>query len=552
MIENITLYKKLGYIATEHRTDHRQLLPVIACTAALWTLNAFWLANDTRPPVWDMALHQMYALNYVPGFSPAEGLRFWQLSGNYPPFVHLVIAAAFRLFHPSPHVAALANIPATFLLFWALSELAAYFTSVAAARWACVLMLLTPYLIWMSRETILDYWLSAGVATAWVILIRTDGFHSRGWSRLFGLVSALGMVTKWLFAGFMAIPFLFIAMRHRIWKDEERLVNAAQSLILAAAISGLWYAPNLAQLIRYFGQNAQIGALEGEPPVFSFQSLIYYLRLLEGYQFYALLFFLLVGGLAYFIWRSALRDPWLWIALVAGGWLVVTLLRTKDTRFTMPLLAPLLIIPGGWLSAWTTGSTSRFGRFGQVLVLAVLIIQAYATNFGISWLPQQVVIAQGYQGSLRWDWQLFSQHYFGILGAPRHEDWKQDEILQRVAEEARKRGAAMSLALVPDLARFDYFNFQLAAKLAKMPARIEHVVSAAHGLAAFDGYDFVVMSEMDQGMPWTTKDAQSLNQLIMDRQDIFKPVSSYRLPNGNAVRLYFTDHAKREPDRAKP
>jgi hypothetical protein len=99
----------------------------------------------------------------------------------------------------------------------------------------------------------------------------------------------------------------------------------------------------------------------------------------------------------------------------------------------------------------------------------------------------------------------------------------------------------MSLALVPDLARFNYFNFQLAAKLAKMPVRVEHVGSAASGIAAFDGYDFTVTSDMDQGMPWTTRDAAALNQLIVNRQDIFKPLTSYRLPNGDAVRLYFID-----------
>ena len=518
---------------------------IFLCAAALWALNAIWLANDTRPPVWDMALHQTYALNYVPGFQPSPELRLWQFSGNYPPFVHLLIAAAFRTFHPSPHVATLANLPASLVLFWALFELSLYFTSAAAARWACLLMLLTPYLIWMSRETVLDYWLSAWLAAAWMILIRTDGFGSRGWSRVFGLACALGLLTKWLFAGFMAIPFAAVAIRYRIWKDEERLVNASQAFLLAASVAGVWYAPNLAQLIRYFGQNAQIGRLEGEPPVLSFQSFIYYLRLLEGYQMYALLFFLMTGGLVFVIARPLMRDRALWIAFVAGGWLAMTLLRTKDPRFTMPLLTLLLIPPAAWLASWSTGSNRRLGRSAQVLFVGALSVQAYAGNFGISWLPQQVVLMTGYQGSLRWDWQLFSQNYFGILGAPRREDWKQNEILDRVAEESKQRGATMSLALVPDLARFDSLNFQLAARLAKLPARIGHIGSAAGGLSAFDGYDFVVTSQMEQGMSWTTRDAESLNQLIVNRPDIFKPISVYRLPTGDAVQLCFIDRPGR-------
>ena len=487
-----------------------------------------------------MALHQIYALNYVPGFAAPEGLRIWEFSGNYPPLVHLFVAGTFAIFHPGPHIATLANLPATLLLFWSLLQLGRYFTSPMAARWACILLLLTPYLIWMSRETILDYWLSAWVAASWVALIRTKGFESSLWSRVFGLLCACGLLTKWLFAGFIAAPFLVIAGRQRIWKDEQRLINAAQSIMLAVALAGFWYLPNLTHLFRYFKENAQVGVLEGEPPVFSFQSFIYYLRLLEGYQLFGVLFLLLCAGLFFVVSRRILRDSALWIAFVAGGWFVMTMLQTKDPRFTMPLLVPLMLIPGALLASW---GVSRLGRMVQILILAILAMQAYAINFGISWLPQQVILMPGYQGSLRWDWQLFSQHYFGILGAPRREDWKQTEILGRVREEGQRRGAEMSLALVPDLPRFNYFNFQLAAKLAKIPMRIGHLQSADGGVDAFKGYDFAIMSEDDQGMAWSTRAAASLNETILDRHDIFKVIAIYRLPSGDAVRLYFIDRS---------
>src|SRR5262249_48885413 len=154
------------------------------------------------------------------------GLSFWQLSGNYPPLVHIFIATIFRLFRPDPDIAAFVNLPATFLLFWSLYELSRYFASAAAARWTCVLTLLIPYLIWMSRETILDYWLSAWVTTAWMLLVKTDGFKSKPASRWLGIACGLGLLTKWLFAGFMAVPALWVAIRHRIWTDAKRLRSA--------------------------------------------------------------------------------------------------------------------------------------------------------------------------------------------------------------------------------------------------------------------------------------------------------------------------------------
>ena len=81
-----------------------------------------------------------------------------------------------------------------------------------------------------------------------------------------------------------------------------------------------------------------------------------------------------------------------------------------------------------------------------------------------------------------------------------------------------------------------------------MPLRVGHLVSAAGGLDAFGGYDFAITSENEQGMPWTTRAAGSLNQFIEDRHDIFRVIEVYRLPNSDAVRLYFID---RESNAAK-
>src|SRR5206468_8062676 len=117
------------------RAERSDCLYVLALSGLLWVVNAVWLLLDARPPVWDMALHQSYALNYLPGFSP--GTPLLSRSGNYPPFVHLAIACGFLLFHPSPGVAALANAPATLILLWGVYQLALGLAGKTGARWAC-------------------------------------------------------------------------------------------------------------------------------------------------------------------------------------------------------------------------------------------------------------------------------------------------------------------------------------------------------------------------------------------------------------------------------
>ena len=143
------------------------------------------------------------------------------------------------------------------------------------------------------------------------------------------------------------------------------------------------------------------------------------MRPLEGYQFFALLFGLFVLSVV-FLYRS--RDwnggGFLGVAIV-GGWLAMTLLRTEDPRFTMPLLGPMNVVTATWIHRWKKGWISAAI---QAVLVILLCAQAYAINFGLDWLLRRVVLLAGYQGQLRWDWNLYLQDYFDVLGPPKRED----------------------------------------------------------------------------------------------------------------------------------
>ena len=513
---------------------------ITACllTALLWSVQFVWLDRDTRPPVWDMALHQTYALNYLDKGDSAAGehLKPWERSGNYPPFVHLMIAAVFFIFHRGPHIAVLVNIPATFILLWAVYELANDLAGSLAGIWSCLLTVLTPYLIWISRETVLDYWLSAWFVAALVVLRKTQGFQSRSWSLLLGIIMALGLLTKWFFLGLMFFPLVYVFFASRVWRQPVRSIYLADTLLIAGVMSSVWYIPNLPRLVSYFGQNAHVGALEGEPPIFSFQSFIYYLRLLEGYQLFGILFVVLCFACIFALRKKLLCDWQFLFFSVAGGWLIMTLLRTKDPRFTLPLIGPLSIISGAWIASWRR---THLNRIVQVALVAVLGFQAYMANFGLSRLPQRWVILEGYQGSFRWDWNLYLQDYLNVFGKPRQEDWKQDAVLKKIVDDSQKRNVQPALAMVPDMPWFNSSNFTLFTRLRRLPIPVRHLTSATGGIQSFKGYNYVLMTEHDQGISWTTGAGKELNQLIVDNPDVFRLLDLYVLPNGDGARLYF-------------
>jgi hypothetical protein len=174
----------------------------------------------------------------------------------------------------------------------------------------------------------------------------------------------------------------------------------------------------------------------------------------------------------------------------------------------------------------------------------------YATNIGVKWLPDAIVLAPGYQGSLRWDWNILLQTCFGILGPPRREDWKQGEILARISAHSLEHGTTPDLAVIPDLPHFSAANFQLHARLRGMNARVDHPQSAAAGVRSLDGFHYVLMTEGDQGIAWTTGANRDLNQMIVDKPAIFRLLGLYPMPNGDSVRLYHIAADARPNDRS--
>jgi hypothetical protein len=305
--------------------------------------------------------------------------------------------------------------------------------------------------------------------------------------------------------------------------------------LITMILAGIWYLPNLSAIFRFFLYNTQVGAKEGEPPVLSFQSCIYYLRLLEGYQLFALLFGVLLLS-CFFVYRSrGMKEGKFWILTIAGGWLILTALRTKDARFTMPLLGPMLIVAGVWIESWGNGWKSRMAR---TILVTLLCIQAYALNFGISWLPQEVVIAKGYRSSVQLNWNLYLQHLFHTLDSPKQEDWKLDAILDRLIDDAHSRKASMDMAMIPDLPRFNSLNLELYARFRRLHPRVEHRVSAAEGMRSFDNINYVIIAEKEQGMNWTTQHSPALNKIVFSEPRMFHLLGAYPLPNGDTARLY--------------
>src|SRR5262245_6926788 len=242
---------------------HRFLLA--ASFLYLVAANLLWIARDDRPPYWDMADQQIGALRIYDAIADTEIARVAVipfLTGPYPPLYHSVIAASYALFGKTLDAALWANLPAIALLLFATYAIGLTVLKPFAAATGAVIVNFYPLLLWLSRETMIDYWLTSMLGLSVWALIRTNEFSDRKRAVIFGIVCGLGMLTKWTFAFFVVVPAM--------WFAGVDLKIAAIAASIAAVLAAYWYAFAGSAVLALLSIDAAQSVSEGDPSRFGF------------------------------------------------------------------------------------------------------------------------------------------------------------------------------------------------------------------------------------------------------------------------------------------
>jgi 4-amino-4-deoxy-L-arabinose transferase-like glycosyltransferase len=497
---------------------HRFLLA--ASFLYLVAANLIWIARDDRPPYWDMADKQIGALRIYDAVANS-GIRAIAvipfLTGPYPPLYHSVIAASYALFGKTLDAAQWANLPAIALLLLVTYAIGRTVLKPFAAATGAVIVNFCPLLLWLSRETMIDYWLTSMVALSIWALIRTNEFSDRKRAVIFGIICGLGMLTKWTFAFFVVLPAL--------WFARKNVKNAAIAASIGAILAAYWYAFARGALLTLLSINTAQSASEGDPSRFGSGSIVFYIRALEGSQLFLPLFIALLAGLILLLFNF--NREWIPILLwIAGGWLGLLLFQNKDPRYTAPLLPAIALI---------TAHVFQKKEFLVALLVPLLLFQHYLVSFGIPELPPAIVLAKGGEGPIAYDWNVYTQRYFG-WGPPAREDWKIEHVLKTVTSP---QGRSIRLGMVPDIPRFDTFAFEFYITLKKLPVSVNRL--GVFDEQAIRNNDYILVSEKDEGFePGSsfTSDLRHINEYISHRSGEFQMLESFSLPNGDVIHLY--------------
>jgi len=354
---------------------------------ALLPLFVVWLRIDQLFAPWDHAGHASLVMRLHDGILAGNPWCFYELSKFYPPLFHLLaVPASFVSTHPDAFC--FGNWLALLALLWSTFLLGRTLVGPSAGLAAALLVPAFPYVTIMGRMPMTD--LSVTAAVAWTLALLCDGdpLGTPRAARRLGLAIALGMLAKWSYVFFAALPILVAVVRNARAQRRRAVTTLWRRwgwlALWPAVLAGPWYVrslPNLvAQSAWQFGSGVRIA--EGDPDPLSMASLLYYGPVLRTYYVGNLIALaLLAGGVAIVVaWsgrgRAPIAPPARWTPLLLSllsGAVCLVLVANKDVRYPLPLVPSLAVVSAaaiafvrgrlrapalaacallGWLMAW--------------------------------------------------------------------------------------------------------------------------------------------------------------------------------------------------------
>jgi hypothetical protein len=287
---------------------------------------------------------------------------------------------------------------------------------------------------WLIHDGFLDYPLMTIVTVAFALLLKADKFHNRRDAIRFGLAAGLGMLTKQTFVFFFVLPAIYVILRVLYSRDLKAIGNLLLAGLVIVAVSAIWYAPHINEVIAIYRENQLAAAREHEAPLFSLMSNLFYVHGLFSPQIQVPFAILFVLSGIYSLLRRRKESVILYLWILSGI-AMFTAVANKDLRYTIPVLPAVAILSTCWLSEVQFDFKNKTWLALKLAPVAALTIWAFVSFFN----AQFPADGQGkYIDTPRFRWMVYGRNYFGFDHRPLLEDWSVPEVVQAVDRDWRE------------------------------------------------------------------------------------------------------------------
>ncbi len=234
--------------------SHKWLPRLLLAVAVIGSVagNLWWIAHNQMLMGRDASGYLLTALEYRDFLSPISWQGLFE-AFVYPPYrtPALYLAAqpwlALPLSGGAMDSAQLLNVALSALTVVLTWHLARTFTGLWTALLAATLVAFLPNMAAMGRLFYTEALLVAMVALNLLALYRGRGFSQPGWSLVWGASAGVGMLAKWTFPIYIALPLLVVLWRERrallhapVWNARAALAGICAGAVFVA----LWWLPN--------------------------------------------------------------------------------------------------------------------------------------------------------------------------------------------------------------------------------------------------------------------------------------------------------------------
>lgn len=482
--------------------------------------NIVWLNLDKLPPAWDQAAH----LRSIVLTSQWLRGQFWgnfsdliKSFGGYPPLIYFIGGLmGYKLSIYLNTIFLIAGIIGVYKLALIISK------DKQSSLISAVIFSLFPVIYDISRNMLLDLPLLVWVVWGLYFMIK----KKESGVLVMLILGSLTKLNGFLYFGPMV---LFLVIEN--YKEKQFWMRAVIGAAIYSMAVGWWWILNFSNIYNYLTGLAGSGEKLTDPMnLLDWQTWIHYFRLFFQHQVGP------ITALVFLIFSKKENKKLIWWTILT--YVVFTIIKNKDFRFTMPLLVPVAVwigwginpLPGEYRGV----PLEKRGLKKVILIMLLVWLGFNYVENSFNWPFKKPVVVSTPTfliGDI--NWINFSDY---PVREYRQSIWPQKEIMETIAADWGNDSFVRVLMLM-NIAELNDNNLRLESE------RLEKSNIEIRGVFEWNELDFsyIILPDLETTVaPFYDVELEKRNRVvkeIFDNRDKYEWLREFKLPNGGRVYL---------------